>query len=314
MPSGASSGKSWVPPGASSYVSCVSLGGSWVSLGLRHMRLGCLLVHRRMSLVCILVDPWCLWDFGICVLVASLGHRRMALVCLLMDPGCFRGFVTCVMGASWVIIVCVFCVPLGWSWGPSDASSYTSCVPIDTSSYVSCVPPGWALDDTVASSGKSRVPLGTPFYVSCVPLGGAWAPTGLRHMRPGCLLGHRRMSLVCLLVNPRCLRGFVICVLGASCDVVVCFLCASWLVLGAYAASSHASWGPLGTSLYVSCVPLGGSWVLLGLRHLRLGCFLVHRRMFLVCLLFGAWVILGLRPASFRGPWYIVGCFLCASG
>ena len=141
VPSGASSGKSWVPPGASSYVSCVSLGGSWVSLGLRHMRLGCLLVHRRMSLVCILVDPWCLWDFGICVLVASLGHRRMALVCLLVDPGCFRGFVTCVMGASWVIIVCVFCVPLGWSWGPSDASSYTSCVPIDTSSYVSCVPP-----------------------------------------------------------------------------------------------------------------------------------------------------------------------------
>ena len=188
MPSGASSGKSWVPPGASSYVSCVSLGGSWVSLGLRHMRLGCLLVHRRMSLVCILVDPWCLWDFGICVLVASFGHRRMARMCLLVDPGCFRGFVTCVMGASWVIIVCVFCVPLGWSWGPSDASSYTSCVPIDTSSYVSCVPPGWALDDTVASSGKSRVPLGTLFYVSCVPLGGAWAPTGLRHMRLGCLL------------------------------------------------------------------------------------------------------------------------------
>ena len=209
-----------------------------------------ILVHRRMSLVCILVDPWCLWDFGICILVASLGHRRMALVCLLVDPGCFRGFVTCVMGASWVIIVCVFCVPLGWSLGPSDASSYTPCVPIDTSSYVSCVPPGWALDDTVASSGKSRVPLGTPSYGSCVPLGGAWAPTGLRHMRLGWLLGQRRVSLVSPLVG-----------------------------------SSGKSRAPLVASSYVSCVLLVGSLVPLGLRHLRLGYLVGHRRMFLARLL-----------------------------
>ena len=110
MPSGASSGKSWVPPGASSYVSCVSLGGSWVSLGLRHMRLGCHFgtssyvscVHlggslvplglRHMRLGCIFGAP----SYGSCVSLGGswvlsglrhmrhgclLGHHRMRLLC-----------------------------------------------------------------------------------------------------------------------------------------------------------------------------------------------------------------------------------------
>ena len=81
-------------------------------------------------------------------------------------------------------------------------------------------------------------------------------PMWRRHMRLGCLLAHRRMSRLCLLVGP----GF----LGAL---------------------SFASWGPLGTSSHVSCVSLVVSWVPFGFVRQVVG-----------------------------GPWYIVGCLLCASG
>ena len=65
-------------------------------------------------------------------------------------------------------------------------------------------------------------------------------------MRLGCLLVHRRMSLVCILEGPGRHCGFVMCVLGASWGIVVCLVCASGWALGAFMG-------------FVMCV-LGGSW------------------------------------------------------
>ena len=236
-----------------------------------------------MSLVCPWAVPGFLWGFVICVWDASW----YIVVCLLCASWWILGAFGTSAYASWLplwgTVVWLLCVSW-WILGAFGASSHASWVPLGSSSYASFVcllagpgglltlrhirhvcqlihrrmslvcPHGWALYDTVASPGKSRVPLGTPFYVSCAPLGGAWAPTGLRHMRLGCLLGHGRMSLVCLSVGPGCLCGVVICVLGASWHIVVCLVCASWWVLG-----------------------------FSGLCHLRLGGLLVHRRMSLVC-------------------------------
>ena len=273
----ASSYASWVPLVTSSYVSCVPLGGSWVPRWRRHMRLGCLLAHRRMSRLCLLVGPGFLGALSFaswgplgtsshvsCVsLVVSwvplwlrqascrgpLVHRRVSLACLWVEPWCLCGFVRCVLSASWDIVVCLVCA----SW--------------------------WILGAFGASAYASGMPLGASSYVSCVHLGGSWAPLRLRHVRLGCLLGHRRMSLVCLGVGPGCLYGLRHMRLG-------------WLLgqrrvslVSPLVGSSGKSRAPLVASSYVSCVLLVGSLVPLGLRHLRLGYLVGHRRMFLARLL-----------------------------
>jgi len=234
--------------GASWHIVVCLVCASWWVLGfsgLCHLRLGGLLVHRRMSLVVSWAPLW----LRQASCRGPLVHRRVSLVCLWVEPWCLCGFVRCVLSASWDIVVCLVCA----SW--------------------------WILGAFGASAYASGMPLGASSYVSCVHLGGSWAPLRLRHVRLGCLLGHRRMSLVCLGVGPGCLYGLRHMRLG-------------WLLgqrrvslVSPLVGSSGKSRAPLVASSYVSCVLLVGSLVPLGLRHLRLGYLVGHRRMFLARLL-----------------------------
>jgi hypothetical protein len=244
----ASSYASWVPLGTSPYVSSVPLGGSWVSRGF----VICVLGASWYIVACLLCVPCCVLG-AFWLRQAScrgpLVHRRVSLVCLWVEPWCLCCFVRCVLSASWDIVVCLVCA----SW--------------------------WILGAFGASAYASGMPHGASSYVSCVHLGGSCAPLRLRHVRLGCLLGHRRMSLVCLGVGPGCLYGLRHMRLG-------------WLLgqrrvslVSPLVGSSGKSWVPLVASSYVSCVLLVGSLVLLGLRHLRLGYLVGHRRMFLARLL-----------------------------
>ena len=138
--------------GASWHIVVCLVCASWWVLGfsgLCHLRLGGLLVHRRMSLVVSWAPLW----LRQASCRGPLVHRRVSLVCLWVEPWCLCGFVRCVLSASWDIVVCLVCASW-WILGPFGASSFASVVLLGTSSYVSRVPLVWGLGDFGASSGK----------------------------------------------------------------------------------------------------------------------------------------------------------------